>query len=193
MDVHIKEISGNWEQGYAMDKHIVRSTYTGDNEFGHATFDTERTAVGEALFQLKYRDKWEQVEPLAECLFEYAAPLFPDTDLIIPMAATNVRAVQPVTSIAVKLAEKMELHSFNNLLLKHPGGQSLKNLHTKEEKQAALAGAFYINDQINSDGPYNVLIIDDLYHTGASMEAAVAALRGYNKINKIYVAALTWR
>ncbi|EDL2203878.1 ComF family protein, partial [Salmonella enterica subsp. enterica serovar Typhimurium] len=27
----------------------------------------------------------------------------------------------------------------------------------------------------------------------ASMEAACAALRGYNKINNIYVAALTWR
>ncbi len=193
MNICLKQIVGNWDLGFAMDKHTASSTYVGDNEYGHPTFDTVRTEVGEAVFLLKYRDRADQVEPLAECLFEYAAPIFPDVDLIIPMAASNVRAIQPVTAISEKLAEKMSLRSFNNLLLKVPGGQSLKNLSTKEEKQAAVEGAFYINDQVNGDGPYNVLIIDDLYHTGASMEAAVAALRGYNKINKIYVAALTWR
>ena len=111
------------------------------------------------------------------------------------MAASNVRAVQPVTAITEALASKIgnNMLSFNELLIKAPGGVSLKDLSTIDEKKAAVAGAFSYKDQIGEGGPFNALIVDDLFHTGVSMEAAVAALRGYNKINKIYVAALTWK
>lgn len=37
----------------------------------------------------------------------------------------------------------------------------------------------------------NLLLIDDLFDTGASMEAACAILRGIEAIGSIYVAALT--
>ncbi|EBK2138135.1 ComF family protein, partial [Salmonella enterica subsp. enterica serovar Enteritidis] len=70
---------------------------------------------------------------------------------------------------------------------------SLKNLNTKEEKIAAIANSFSVNDTIDNNGSWNVLIIDDLYHTGASMEAACAVLNDYTKVKNIYVAALTWR
>ncbi|EKN6275846.1 ComF family protein [Yersinia enterocolitica] len=195
MQVNIKPIVGNWDLGYAIDKHSVRSIMTGHNEYGHPVFDTLRTEVGESLYQLKYKFDWNQVDPLAECLLEHAVPLFTNIQLIIPMAASNPRTRQPVTAITDVLAQMMGggMMSFNDLLLKAPGGKSLKNLSTKEDKVAAIANSFSFNDQINQNGPYNALIVDDLYHTGASMEAACAVLRSYNKINKIYVAALTWR
>lgn len=195
MNVNIKTITGNWDLGYAMDKHLIRSTYLGDNEYGKPMFNNERTAVGEAVYQLKYKNNMSQVDALAQCLLDSAIPLFDNINLIIPMAASNVRAVQPVTAITEALATKMgnNMHSFNKLLIKAPGGVSLKDLNTKAEKDAAVAGAFSYQDEIGEGGPYNALIVDDLFHTGASMEAAVEVLRGYNKINKIYVAALTWR
>ncbi|MGC0914883.1 ComF family protein [Pantoea agglomerans] len=195
MKVNIKQIAGNWDLGYAMDKHLIKSTYLGDDEYGNPRFQNDRTEVGEAVYQLKYQNDMSQVDALAQCLLVNAVPLFQNIQLIIPMAATNERAVQPVTAITNALALKMgnNMLSFNRLLIKAPGGTSLKNLKTKEEKIAAVAGAFTYQDQIGKDGPFNALIVDDLFHTGASMEAAVTALRGYNKINKIYVAALTWR
>lgn len=30
----LKQIVGNWDQGFAMDKHTASSTYAGDNEYG---------------------------------------------------------------------------------------------------------------------------------------------------------------
>jgi len=193
--VNIKPIAGNWDLGYAMDKHLIKSTYLGDNEYGKPMFKNDRTDVGEAVYQLKYQKDMSQVDALSQCLLVNAVPLFQNIQLIIPMAASNVRAVQPVTAITEALASKIgnNMLSFNELLIKAPGGVSLKDLSTIDEKKAAVAGAFSYKDQIGEGGPFNALIVDDLFHTGVSMEAAVAALRGYNKINKIYVAALTWK
>ncbi|WP_315707528.1 ComF family protein [Brenneria uluponensis] len=193
MEVNIKDIAGNWNRGVVLDKHSKYSVVIRQNEWGHNIYDTTRTEVGEALFQLKYRSDWSQVYPLAQCLYDEAYPLFEKVGFILPMAASNVRARQPVTEIAQALANLAGVPCSDNLLLKAPGGVSLKNLHTKEEKVEAIGNSFSVNPIITSQGRWNVLVIDDLYHTGASMEAACAALRGYNKINNIYVAALTWR
>lgn len=129
MQVHIKPIIGNWDLGFAMDKHTVKSDFLGNNDYGHPVFDTERTEVGESVYQLKYRNEWEQVEPLAQCLLEHAVPLFTHIQLIIPMAASTPRERQPVTAITEALAQKMGggMTSFNELLIKAPGGPSLIN------------------------------------------------------------------
>ncbi|MBW1254557.1 ComF family protein [Pantoea allii] len=191
MNVNLKDIAGNWDKGVVLDKHSKYSVVTGQNEFGHNVYDTVRTDVGEALFQLKYRSDWNQVQPLAQCLYDNAYPLFEDVGFIVPMAASNVRARQPVNEVA--LAQLAGVPCFTTMLLKAAGGVSLKNLDTKEQKVAAITDSFSCEEIIENEGRWNVLVIDDLYHTGASMEAACAALRGYNKIDNIYVAALTWR
>lgn len=189
-------ISGNWVSGVVLDKHTVKSVPTGYNNFGHMQFDTTRTEVGEALFQLKNRNDWDQIEPLADELRRTAFPLFSNIELIVPVPPSKTRAKQPVYELAKALAGKTGLTSFENIIHKSPdvvGAPQLKDLSSKEEKSAALAGRFSISDQINGDGKWNALIIDDLFDSGASMEAVCAALLTYRKIGKIYVTALTWK
>ncbi|QMA47642.1 ComF family protein [Citrobacter freundii] len=193
MEVKIKEIAGNWDFGIVMDKHTQYSIVIGQNQWGHNIYDTTRTEVGEAVFQLKYRYDWNRVQPLARCLYEKAYPLFEEVGFIVPMPASNLRERQPVTEVAQTLSQLASIPFTDKLLLKSPGGVALKNLNTKEEKIAAIDNSFSVNPIITNEGCWNVLLIDDLYHTGASMEAACTALRGYNKVNKIYVVALTWR
>ena len=196
MKTNLRKITGNWELGFVLDKHTIKSVPTGYNEFGHMQFDTTRTEVGEALFQLKNRKDWSQVEPLSEALHTSVFPLFKDVGLIIPVPASKVRKKQPVFELASSLANRVALTSFEGIVQKAPakdGAPQLKDLNTKAEKVEALAGRFSINDQINGDGKWNVLVVDDLYHTGASVEAVCEALATYTKIDKIYVAALSWR
>lgn len=196
MQTNLREIKGNWDSGFVLDKHTVRSVPIGYNEFGHMQFDTTRTEIGQALYQLKNKSDWEQVEPLADELKRTAFPLFSDIRLIVPILPSQVRHRQPVFEIASALAKKTGLTSFEDIVQKAPakaGGPQLKNLNSKAEKVAALAGRLSINDQINGDGKWNVLVIDDIYDTGASMEAVCGVLQTYNKIGKVYVAALTWR
>ncbi len=54
MKVNLKKIAGNWSSGYALDKHVLSSEFLGHNEWGHPMFDTTRSEVGEAAYQLKY-------------------------------------------------------------------------------------------------------------------------------------------
>jgi len=53
--IHPIRIPGRWRDGYALDVHTVASTYLGDDEYGHARFETSRSAAGELLYRLKYQ------------------------------------------------------------------------------------------------------------------------------------------
>jgi predicted amidophosphoribosyltransferase len=190
----IRQIHGNWNLGYVLDKHSISSVPIGEDAYGHMRFETIRTEVGEALYQLKYQRDWSQVDSLAGVLATALYPRFQNVGLVIPMVASAVRDRQPVTEIARALGKIVSLTCFDNLLLKSPNNKPLKNLTTKAEKVEALQGTLSVNEAaIRNKGKWNALLVDDLYDTGASLEAACTVLRGYAKIGKIYVAALTWR
>ena len=193
MQVNIKQIFGAFDHGYALDKHSLYSTPIGENEQGYMQFDTKRTEAGEAVYQLKYRDDQGAVYPLAKAVADHIVPNFPPFGLIVPMPASNPRAVQPVTSVAKALGALLNKPVFDNMLVKVPGGTSLKNLETRVDKDAALANRITLYPAITTMGRWNALLIDDLYHSGASLDAACRVLRTYAKIAEIYVATLTWR
>lgn len=193
MKVALRAIRGPWDAGWVLDKHMVKSVYLGDDEHGRPQFDNTRTEVGEATYQMKYRGAWDQAPLLARAVFDHIYPKLDHVGLIVPMPASTPRQRQPVTEVARELAKLVVPDTFENLLLKKPNGKSLKDLKFKEEKEEAIGDSFYLNDQIQGDGPWNVLVIDDLYDTGATMEAACKTLRTYRKVGKIYVAALTWK
>ena len=196
MKVNLKAIVGNWDKGYALDKHSVSSTITGQNEFGHPIWHTIRTEAGEATYQLKYRLDWPQVEPLAQAIVDQIVPKFQNIGLVIPVPASKPRQRQPVYEVAQSVAKKIAVNSFEGIVAKAvPEGAcpALKDLGTKAEKVAALEGRFSLKDTINGEGKWNALVVDDLFDTGASMEAVCAVLRTYPKINKIFVATLTWK
>jgi predicted amidophosphoribosyltransferase len=194
--VRLRRIAGAFSDGYALDKHTASSVFIGHNEYGHPQFDTTRTPAGEAVFQLKYRGDFDQVKPLAKAVVRNIAPYFPKIGLVVPAPASTSRQRQPVHEVANAVAERMEVPLFDNLIIKsavaaHTG--SLKNMNTREEKDEALRGKYLLNKTISNKGRWNVLVVDDLYHTGATMDAVCSLLAQYDKILGVYVAALTWR
>ncbi len=193
MKATLRQVRGPWDAGWVLDKHTLSSQYLGEDAFGHARFDTTRTEVGEATYQLKYKHDWDQVQPLAQAIAEHIFPKLADVGFILPMPASTVRPRQPVTEVAEALGKIVGKPVFSDMLRKASNSKSLKDLHTKEEKIEAIGDGITVNNQITNEGAWNVLVVDDLYHTGASMEAASKVLRAYPKVKKIYVAALTWR
>lgn len=190
MEVNIKKIEGIWTLGYSLDKHSIRSTPTGYNEYGHMQFDTERPEAGEALFQLKYRSDYSQAPIIGKQLYTSFGSVFSSASLVIPMPASTFRNRQPVTVIARELAQHMGIPCIENLLVKTGSTSPMKDIETREEKVSSLVGAFTIYDVLG-DGLFDVLIVDDLFDTGSSLEAATTVLRGDKKIRNIYVATVT--
>ena len=196
MKVRIKQISGAFDDGYALDKHTASSVFIGHNEYGHPQFDTTRTPAGEAVFQLKYRGDFDQVKPLAKAVVRNIVPHFPKIGLVMPAPASTTRQRQPVHEVASSVAERIDVPLFDNLIERSAVAAntgSLKNLNTREEKDEALKGRYLLNKPISNSGSWNVLVVDDLFHTGATMDAVCSLLAQYDKISGVYVAALTWR
>lgn len=190
LEVNIKEIVGVWELGYSLDKHTISSTPIGHNEFGHMQFDTIRPEAGEALFQLKYRSDFSQVSLIAQQMKNSFDNVFSSASLVIPMPPSKARTRQPVIEIAKEFARLKGIPCYENLLVKTSETSSMKDIATREDKVSALMGAFTVYDVLN-EGLYDVLIIDDLFDTGSSLEAATKSLRNYSKIRNVYVATVT--
>lgn len=196
MEVNLHKLHGNWDSGFALHRHVLSSEFTGNNEFGHPTFNTTRSEPGEALYQLKYRNDFSKVDPLAQAMFDHIVPAIGKFGIAIPMPATKQRQRQPVHEIAEKLGKLTGALYAPGLLLKNPplpGAPEIKNLGTKEEKVAALAERFTLNEgYITNDVKWGALLVDDKYDTGASLEAACAILSTYAKIGQIFVATCSW-
>lgn len=45
---------GMWNEGYVMDSHTITSTYLGCDEYGHDRYHTERTELGQLIYEMKY-------------------------------------------------------------------------------------------------------------------------------------------
>ena len=39
MKVSLREIHGPWDAGWVLDKHMLKSTYLGEDAYGHPQFD----------------------------------------------------------------------------------------------------------------------------------------------------------
>lgn len=190
MEVNIKKITGVWKLGYSLDKHTTRSTPIGYNEFGHMQFDTERPEAGEALFQLKYRSDFSQVPLISQQMKISFSDAFSSVGIVIPMPPSKKRPRQPVVEIAKDFARLMGIPCYENLLVKTSDTPPMKDIANREDKVTTLMGAFTTYDVLD-DGLYDVLIIDDLFDTGSSLEAATNVLRGYNKIQNVFIATVT--
>ncbi|WP_421280868.1 ComF family protein [Aeromonas taiwanensis] len=190
MEVNVQKINGNWDLGFSLDKHVRTSTYIGDNQWGHPEFDTTRSEVGEALFQLKYRSDFNQATNIANQLSTSLSKYFSSACLVIPMPPSKQRARQPVVEIARVVARNMGIPCIENLLQKTQDTPQMKDIQDRNDKVTTLVKAFSINDSLN-EGKHDILIIDDLFDTGSSLEAATRVLRDYRKVGKIYVATAT--
>ncbi len=190
MEVNIQRINGHWDLGYSLDKHVLQSIYLGENQYGHPEFDTTRSEVGEALYQLKYRSNYTQISIIAKQLSDSLSRYFTSACLIVPMPPSKQRARQPVIEIARSVAQNMRIPCYENLLLKTENTPQMKDISNRDEKVDTLTRAFAINDLLGT-GQFDILIIDDLYDTGSSLEAATRVLREYSKIRNIYVATAT--
>lgn len=193
MTIQPVEVQGAWTRGWALDLHTTSSQFLGYNEQGHAQFDTTRSPLGELLYQLKYGGQRKAVEIAAvmAAFFDDKPKGLAKIDLIVPMPASTARAVQPVMEVAKALAKKLRKSVAPDAIRKVRETPGLKNVYDPEERRELLDGAFEV-DRAKVDGK-GVLLVDDLYRSGATANAVTVALFGAHAARVYFLAATRTR
>lgn len=147
------------------------------------------------MFLLKYRDDFTKCTAIAQNINDHIISKLPAISFIVAMPPSKVRAKQPVQEIALELANIAGKLCIDGLLIKSKPTPQMKDIANRQDRIDLLMDAFEIDDKVLAETlpetGYNVLIIDDLYDTGTSLEAATQTLRGCDRINQIFVATAT--
>lgn len=180
-------LQGNWTKGLAFDLHTVASVYLGPDEFGHDRFDNTRSEIGELIYQLKYRRDQSVVPKIIELLSMIKG--IENFDAIIPVPSSKARAVQPVDSIASALGKQRGVSVLTGYLIKE-GNAELKGIHDPDQRVKALENTIKISGKEDISGQ-RVLLLDDLYRSGATLNACCNVLKQQAKIADVSVLTMT--
>lgn len=187
MNINEQKLLGNWREGWALDLHTLSSI-----PYGFGVFDTKRTEVGEALYQLKYHSDRNKIQPLAEtaCKFMQTRLFTPYLHAIIPVPPSNLsRPFQPVIELAREIGRRLNLPVLDDYLLKTRSTEALKGINDPETRRKELQGAFRVKD--NSLAGKNILLFDDLFRSGETLTEITKVLYDTGKVKDVYVLTIT--
>ena len=108
-------------------------------------------------------------------------------NIVLPAPPSNKsREYQPVYDIASEIAKHLNVSFSTKVLSKTTNIQS-KAMNSLDKK--SLKGTIIANKKAKKR--FNVLIIDDLYQSGATLNECVRVLKEDDNVGKIYILAMT--
>ena len=189
MEINPIRLDGAWDEGYALDHHVISSTFLGDDVYGHRRYDTVRSEIGEALFLFKYRNNYDKLK----VIITLAKPFLDEwealrtVDVVIPAPASKKeRLYQPAFEIAREIADYLNIAYVEDVLIKTAGPQSKDS--SLDEKQV-LSGTIIAQKKATRE--HNLLLVDDLFQTGAILQECVKMLRQDANLKRIFVLTMT--
>jgi len=107
-------------------------------------------------------------------------------DAVVPVPPSVTRLHDPVSSFAKALAERLGL-AFMPVLLKARKTTPQKEFHTLAQKRRNVADAFDLQSSVKDK---RLLVVDDLFDSGATLEEIYRLLRD-NRAMKVNILTLT--
>jgi competence protein ComFC len=188
VEVHPQIITGKWKSGVALDFHTTSSTPVGPNEYGHMQFDTVRPEIAELLYKLKYRGDQTAAQPIIETAAHFLTPHREKFDLIIPVPPSTQRVVQPVLVLATGIGSATGLPVIPCITTTRPTSQ-LKGVTDPDQRKALLDGLYTIASS-QTHGK-RILLFDDLFRSGATLNAITGVLLAEGKADSVCVLTIT--
>jgi competence protein ComFC len=183
-----RTIIGAWHSGYALDLHTLSSTYVGDDEFGHPRFDTKRSEIGDLLYQLKYNSDRMAVEKIAEAAETFIGQWKPAIDFLVPVPPSTVRTAPPVVLVAQSLSKRLGI-PLVDCVQRTRDVQQLKDITDLDERLKLLEGLHAV-DKTATEGK-RILLFDDLYRSGATLNAISKALYDSGRAREVFALTIT--
>lgn len=187
--INPQKITGNWHNGIALDVHTISSVHVGVDEFGHDRFDTTYSGLGELLYRLKYGSDQSAVPEIVRTVEEYLQPQRDKFDLIVPVPPSKRRPVQPVILLAQGVGAAIDIPVALGAIGTMRPSAPLKDVSAPEERKALVIGLYIADPRITAQR--NILLFDDLFRSGATMNAITEALVKQGKAKMVYAFTIT--
>ncbi|STO32091.1 comF family protein [Fusobacterium necrogenes] len=179
-------IEGNWKEGYTLDYFMRKSNYQGEDIFGYPIFDVEYTDIGKALNELKYHKEYNRAIDIAEAVAKFIKEdwrLEEKIDGIVATPPTHYREIQPLFQIVKHLGESLNkpisLDFFRKL-----SSEEIKKLPI-EKKMELFKNSIIKERKLTKRG--SLLIVDDLFTTGATLKNLCELLKEDIYVDDIYI------
>ncbi|WP_439826442.1 ComF family protein [Aeromonas caviae] len=177
-------IDGRWKAGWALDLHTTNSVMLPDG-----SFENTYSKIGHALNRLKYHDE-NHIDFLVSEIVRFMRTRIVTQYIsaIVPVPASKDRRVQPVYVIAEKVANALNIKYDPNYLVKVKNTAELKSIESPQERSRLLSGAFNVDARYKNK---KVLIIDDLFRSGSTLNELTKIMYNNGLVNNVYVVTLT--
>jgi predicted amidophosphoribosyltransferase len=183
-----RKIPGRWRDGYALDLHTLSSTFLGYDEFGHPRFDNSYSELGGLLYALKSRTDRKAIPQIVDAAEKFMKSWKPPIEMIVAVPPSNERNLQPVLLLAKELSRRLGLPLIDCVkkLRKTP---QPKNVTDFDERIRLLEGLFKV-DKSATRGK-RILLFDDLYRSGATMNALTDTLYDQGEATEVFALTIT--
>lgn len=142
------------------------------------------------IHNLKYNEMKGVSEYLGKYTKRYLSKFepFDEIDFVVPIPLHRVkkrsRGFNQSEFLTKEIAEQMNLTHIPNLILRKKFTETQTKL-SRTKRQENVSDAFKLNPKFNIENK-DILIVDDVFTTGATINSACKLLRNHNA-NKIYV------
>ena len=162
--------------------------YLGTNDQGKEVYDTTRSELGELLFLLKYRSKLSAADDIVQAASSFLNRSRSKFDLIVPVPPSGHRPVQPVIILARGIGKALGLPVVESVTTTRPANQ-LKGVMERERRNELLEGLYAVDRNVTADK--SILLFDDLYRSGATLNAATDLLMNQGDASAVRVLTVT--
>jgi competence protein ComFC len=148
-----------------------------------------RSQLGELVYRLKYKGDKAVIPIVVEAILEFVNSWGICADALVPMPPSKLqRSFQPVIEIAAELARSLKIPMDATTPKKTQATMQMKDVGDYSARVATLEAAFASEGVLKGKA---VLLFDDLFQSGATMNVAARTLRNQGKVKSVYALALT--
>jgi predicted amidophosphoribosyltransferase len=160
----------------------------GVNDHGHEVYDTTRSEIGDLLYKLKYRSDQDAGNEIARVAAAFIASAKIKFDALVPVPPSGVRVLQPVIFLANAIGAAVPLPVADCVTTTRPTEQ-LKGVTDRERRKELLAGLHAIDT--NKTKNRHILLFDDLFRSGSTLNAITDLLMGDGQAASVRVLTIT--